>query len=205
MKKQLEGMGVIQGKTNGARRPTAGPTRESVRVGKMNLVDLAGNCKTTMMCMISPALEAFPESLSTLKFANRAKNIRNVATVNEDMDQRTLLKKYERELRKLRQELAQRSKDLVDKRRLLELEEQKKRAEADKLAAITALEQRSREFMLEKEHKRQLEQRINSMQSQLLIGGHKVKAQTSLGGNPMGGSLCTGSTGWLRREKKDAH
>lgn len=63
-----------------------------------------------MMCMISPALEAFPESLSTLKFANRAKNIRNVATVNEDVDQRTLLKKYERELRRLRQELAQRSK-----------------------------------------------------------------------------------------------
>lgn len=136
---------------------------------------LGGNCKTTMMCMISPALEAFPESLSTLKFANRAKNIRNVATVNEDVDQRTLLKKYERELRRLRQELAQRSKDLVDKRRLLELEEQKKRAEADKLAAITALEQRSREFMVEKEEKRQLEARINSMQSQLLIGGHKVE------------------------------
>ena len=32
---------------------------------------LGGNCKTTMMCMISPALEAFSESLSTLKFANR--------------------------------------------------------------------------------------------------------------------------------------
>lgn len=32
---------------------------------------LGGNCKTTMMCMVSPALEAFAESLSTLKFANR--------------------------------------------------------------------------------------------------------------------------------------
>jgi len=32
---------------------------------------LGGNCKTTMMAMISPALEAFAESLSTLKFANR--------------------------------------------------------------------------------------------------------------------------------------
>ena len=32
---------------------------------------LGGNCKTTMMCMVSPALEAFQESLSTLKFANR--------------------------------------------------------------------------------------------------------------------------------------
>jgi len=30
-----------------------------------------GNSKTTMMCMISPAMDAFAESLSTLKFANR--------------------------------------------------------------------------------------------------------------------------------------
>ena len=31
------------------------------------------------MAMISPALEAFTESLSTLKFANRAKHIKNTA------------------------------------------------------------------------------------------------------------------------------
>lgn len=52
-----------------------------------------------------------------------------------------------------------------------QVEEQKRRAEADKLAAITALEQRSREFMMEKEAKGRLEARISSMQSQLLIGG----------------------------------
>ncbi len=57
----------------------------------------------------------------------------------------------------------------------MQVEEQKRRAEADKLAAITALEQRSREFMVEKEAKRRLEQRISSMQSQLLIGGAKVE------------------------------
>ena len=55
------------------------------------------------------------------------------------------------------------------------MEEQKRRAEADKLAAITALEVRSREFMVEKEEKRRLEARITSMQSQLLIGGHKIE------------------------------
>lgn len=59
------------------------------------------------------------ESLSTLKFANRAKNIRNAARVNEDVDQRTLLRKYERELRRLRAELQQRQRELVDKRHLL--------------------------------------------------------------------------------------
>ena len=57
----------------------------------------------------------------------------------------------------------------------MQVEEQKRRAEADKLAAITALEVRSREFMVEKEEKRRLEARITSMQSQLLIGGHKIE------------------------------
>eukprot|EP00877_Chromochloris_zofingiensis_P011298 jgi/Chrzof1/6421/Cz18g10030.t1 len=134
---------------------------------------LGGNCKTTMMCMISPAMEAFSESLSTLKFANRAKNIKNQAIVNEDADQQTLLRKYERELRRLRAELQRRNRELVDKRHLIEVEEQKRRAEADKLAALTALEARSQEFMKEKEEKRQLEAKIQSMQSQMLIGGSK--------------------------------
>lgn len=43
---------------------------------------LGGNCKTTMMAMISPAYEAFSESLSTLKFANRAKKIKNKPKIN---------------------------------------------------------------------------------------------------------------------------
>ena len=62
---------------------------------------LGGNCKTTMMAMVSPALEAILESVSTLKFANHAKNIKNEARINEDMDQRSLLRKYERELKHL--------------------------------------------------------------------------------------------------------
>jgi len=131
---------------------------------------LGGNCKTTMMAMISPAMEAFSESLSTLKFANRAKNIKNEARVNEDLDQKALLRKYERELRRLRQELEEKSKNVVDKRKLLEVEEQARQAEQDKLAAIMALEKRSREFMMEKAEKRKLEERIQSMQSQLLGG-----------------------------------
>ncbi|CAL5221751.1 g4003 [Coccomyxa viridis] len=136
---------------------------------------LGGNCKTTMMATVSPALEAFPETVSTLKFAHRAKSVRNTAHVNEDADQRTLLRKYEQELRKLRAELQMRQREVVDKRHLLAVEEQKRRAEADKLAAITALEQRSREFMREKEEKRRLETRIANMQSQLLIGGSKLE------------------------------
>jgi hypothetical protein len=44
--------------------------------------------------------------------------------------------------------------------------------QADKSAALTALEERSREFMREKAEKRKLEQRLHSMSSQLLMGGN---------------------------------
>lgn len=60
-----------------------------------------------MMAMVSPSSDAFAESQSTLKFATRAKKIKNEARINEDVDQRALLRKYEIELRKLKQELEQ--------------------------------------------------------------------------------------------------
>jgi kinesin family protein 3/17 len=47
---------------------------------------LGGNCKTTMIAMISPAADSFLESMSTLKFATRAKKVKNEARINEDLD-----------------------------------------------------------------------------------------------------------------------
>ncbi len=55
-----------------------------------------------MFTMISPAPEAFHESLSSLKFAHRAKSIKNRPAINEDLDQKALIRKYENELKKLR-------------------------------------------------------------------------------------------------------
>jgi len=68
-------------------------------------------CLTQVCCLA--------ETVSTLKFAHRAKSVRNTAHVNEDADQRTLLRKYEQELRKLRAELQMRQREVVDKRHLL--------------------------------------------------------------------------------------
>ena len=80
---------------------------------------------------------------------------------------------HDEELTKLRAELEARSKNVVDKRRLLELDEQRKRAEADKMEAIKALEARSMEFMREKEEKKKLEQRINMLMGQMIKGDIK--------------------------------
>ncbi len=145
------------------------PYRNS-KLTRMLEDSLGGNCKTTMMAMVSPAFESMLETVSTLKFANRAKNIRNEARVNEDLDQKSLLRKYERELKQLRAELEERSKNVVDKRRLLELDDQRRRAEADKMAALRELEARSVEFMHEKEEKKKLEARIASLMGQMIRG-----------------------------------
>jgi kinesin family protein 3/17 len=71
-----------------------------------------------MMAMISPSSDAFGESLSTLKFATRAKKIKNEAKINEDVDQRALLRKYEVELRRLKMELDDKNKIGVDNKHL---------------------------------------------------------------------------------------
>jgi len=43
---------------------------------------LGGNAKTTMICAISPADDNLEETLSTLRYASRAKKIQNKALVN---------------------------------------------------------------------------------------------------------------------------
>ena len=136
---------------------------------------LGGNCKTTMMAMISPAYESFSESISTLKFATRAKKVKNEARINEDLDHRALLRKYELELKKLRDELEQRNKHVVDSEAVMRLEQQRRRAEEDKLVAVKELEVRSREMVVEKEEKKRLEEKIKVLNSQLLVGGKKIE------------------------------
>lgn len=44
---------------------------------------LGGNSKTIMVCAISPATINYEESLNTLRYAERAKKVKNVAVINE--------------------------------------------------------------------------------------------------------------------------
>ena len=59
---------------------------------------LGGNTKTVMVAAISPADYNFDETLSTLRYASRAKNIQNKPKVNEDPKD-ALLKQYEDEIK----------------------------------------------------------------------------------------------------------
>ena len=48
------------------------------------LSSLGGNTKTTMIAALSPAEDSYDETLSTLRYANRAKQIKNKPVVNQD-------------------------------------------------------------------------------------------------------------------------
>ena len=58
-----------------------------------------------MMAAVSPADYNFDETLSTLRYASRAKNIQNKPKVNEDPKD-ALLKQYEDEIKQLKEMLA---------------------------------------------------------------------------------------------------
>ena len=67
---------------------------------------LGGNCKTVMIANIWPEARHLEETTSTLKFAARMMKVNNEASVNTVMDPALLIKRYEKEIRDLKQELA---------------------------------------------------------------------------------------------------
>lgn len=66
---------------------------------------LGGNARTAIICTITPALMHSEETLTTLKFANRAKDIRNEVKINEILDERTLIQRLKREINSLKTKL----------------------------------------------------------------------------------------------------
>ena len=66
---------------------------------------LGGNTKTLMISSISPCSESYQETLSTIRYASRAKKIKNRPRVNED-ERDQLLREYENEIMQLRMQLA---------------------------------------------------------------------------------------------------
>ena len=62
---------------------------------------LGGNSKTAMIAAISPADVQYEETLSTLRYADQAKKIKNKAVVNEDPNAK-LVRELKEELEMLR-------------------------------------------------------------------------------------------------------
>uniref|UniRef100_H2MNQ5 Kinesin-like protein n=1 Tax=Oryzias latipes TaxID=8090 RepID=H2MNQ5_ORYLA len=79
------------------------PYRDSVLTWLLK-DSLGGNSRTAMVATISPAADNYDETLSTLRYADRAKNIINHAVVNEDPNAR-IIRELREEVEKLREQL----------------------------------------------------------------------------------------------------
>lgn len=125
---------------------------------------LGGNCRTILCANISPAASCFQESLFTLKFAARAKKIRTKVSVNELVDDDTLLKRYESEIQALRRELERRRAQPANSGAIVG---------DDSQSIVHILEQRTKESIREKAERRQLEEKIMVLENQLCSAGLK--------------------------------
>ncbi|XP_064409537.1 kinesin-like protein KIF13A isoform X10 [Latimeria chalumnae] len=81
------------------------PYRDSVLTWLLK-DNLGGNSKTAMIATISPAADNYEETLSTLRYADRAKRIVNHAVVNEDPNAK-IIRELREEVEKLKEQLSQ--------------------------------------------------------------------------------------------------
>lgn len=90
------------------------PYRDS-KLTRLLQDSLGGNSKTLMIANIGPASYNWDETLTTLRYANRAKNIHNAPHVNEDPKD-ALIRQYQDEISKLRNILNEKSSKKVTKK-----------------------------------------------------------------------------------------
>lgn len=80
------------------------PYRES-KLTRLLQDSLGGRTKTCIIATISPAKTNLEETISTLDYAFRAKNIRNKPQLNAMLNKKTLLREFTAEIEKLKSEL----------------------------------------------------------------------------------------------------
>jgi len=80
------------------------PYRES-KLTRLLQDSLGGRTKTSIIATVSPAFMNMEETMSTLDYAARAKNILNKPEVNQKLSKKTLIKDYTQEIMKLKLDL----------------------------------------------------------------------------------------------------
>jgi kinesin family protein 3/17 len=86
------------------------PFRDS-KLTRLLQDSLGGNTKTVMVAAIGPCDTNFDETMSTLRYANRAKNIKNKPKINEDPKD-AMLRQFQEEIAMLRAQLEAKRKGM---------------------------------------------------------------------------------------------
>ena len=81
---------VISALGDETRKSSHVPYRDS-KLTRLLQDSLGGNSRTLMIACVSPSDRDFMETLNTMKYANRARNIKNKVTANQDKTSRTIM------------------------------------------------------------------------------------------------------------------
>ncbi|PON56310.1 Kinesin-like protein [Trema orientale] len=101
---------VISKLTDG--RATHIPYRDS-KLTRLLQSSLSGHGRVSLICTVTPSSSNSEETHNTLKFAHRAKHIEIQAAQNKIIDEKSLIKKYQNEIRSLKEELEQLRRGIV--------------------------------------------------------------------------------------------
>ncbi|KAA8518315.1 hypothetical protein F0562_015802 [Nyssa sinensis] len=101
---------VISKLTDG--RATHIPYRDS-KLTRLLQSSLSGHGRVSLICTVTPSSSNSEETHNTLKFAHRAKHIEIQAAQNKIIDEKSLIKKYQNEIRCLKEELEQLKRGIV--------------------------------------------------------------------------------------------
>ncbi|XP_020090735.1 kinesin-like protein KIN-7D, chloroplastic isoform X1 [Ananas comosus] len=109
--KSLLTLGTVIAKiTDG--RATHIPYRDS-KLTRLLQSSLSGHGRVSLICTVTPSSSNTEETHNTLKFANRAKQIEIQASQNKIIDEKSLIKKYQNEIHRLKEELEQLKRGIV--------------------------------------------------------------------------------------------
>ncbi|KAL5739751.1 hypothetical protein ACOSQ2_028931 [Xanthoceras sorbifolium] len=101
---------VISKLTDG--RATHIPYRDS-KLTRLLQSSLSGHGRVSLICTVTPSSSSSEETHNTLKFAHRAKHIEIQASQNKIIDEKSLIKKYQNEIRCLKEELEHLKRGIV--------------------------------------------------------------------------------------------
>ncbi|PPQ68785.1 hypothetical protein CVT25_008863 [Psilocybe cyanescens] len=99
------------------------PYRNS-KLTRMLQPSLSGNARISVICTINPDAGAVSESMSTLLFAKRIKNVQLNAKKKEVVDTDALIERYRKEIEELKARLAEREAEVPVRSRRLSAREQ---------------------------------------------------------------------------------
>ncbi|XP_017615753.1 kinesin-like protein KIN-7D, mitochondrial [Gossypium arboreum] len=101
--KSLLTLGTVIGKLSEGKASHV-PYRDS-KLTRLLQSSLSGHGHVSLICTVTPASSNMEETHNTLKFASRAKRVEIYASRNKIIDEKSLIKKYQKEISVLKEEL----------------------------------------------------------------------------------------------------